>query len=53
MAFITYFIFPVSIFPAYCIPVSAMYILKISLVPYKQRERKENKQTELYNAFLI
>ncbi len=31
--FLTYFIFPVSILPAYCIPVSAMYILKISLVP--------------------
>ena len=29
----TYLIFPVSTLPAYCMPVSAMYILRISLVP--------------------
>ena len=29
----THLIFPVRIFPAYCIPVRAMYIRRISLVP--------------------
>lgn len=37
----TYLIFPVRILPAYCIPVRAMYILKISLVPYNQTEKKK------------
>lgn len=32
----SYFIFPVRILPAYCIPVRAMYILRISLVPCEQ-----------------
>lgn len=38
--FSTYLILLVRILPAYCIPVSAMYILRISLVPWKQTDNK-------------
>lgn len=51
----TYLIFPVRILPAYCIPVRAMYILKISLVPYNQTEKKKKKPTWKWggNMFIL
>lgn len=35
----SYFIFPVRVLPACCIPVRAIYILSTSLVPWKQTTR--------------